>query len=192
MGQFDFLQFLTDIPGVVVAVPMLLLLCAAVAGKARRRKSAPSLSRTLRIINQAPVRATPVLNKSEQSLHAALSEIVGQSRTHRLLVQVSMGEFLRLEGRGSSRSKWQTVFNVYNAKRVDFLIVGADWTPRVVIEYQGRGHYKGNARARDAIKRAVCDRADVAFMEVASEGLNAAQIRELCNMLGTSSFRASA
>lgn len=82
--------------------------------------------------------------------------------------------------------------NAFNAKRVDFLIVDADWEPCVAIEYQGSGHYKGNARARDAIKRAVCEKADVAFMEVATDGLSAAQVRDLHDIMSSLGPRVSA
>jgi hypothetical protein len=192
MDQIDMLQLLSDIPGIVLAVPVVLFLMIAAAGRSRRRAAAPSLARTLRAIKRAPVRAVPVLNASEQSVYRTLLDLVAQSRSHRLLVQVSMGEFLRLDRRGSARSGWQIVFNAFNAKRVDFLIVDADWVPCMAIEYQGSGHYKGNARARDAIKRAVCEKADVAFMEVATDGLSAAQVRDLHDMMSSLGPRVSA
>ncbi|WP_341862243.1 DUF2726 domain-containing protein [Gymnodinialimonas sp. 57CJ19] len=127
----------------------------------------------------------PVLNQSERAVHRALADIVRQSGSHTLLAQVSMGEFLRLDRKGMPPSKWQTVFNAFNPKRVDFLIVDADWMACCVIEYQGSGHYQGDAKARDAVKRAVCDQAGVPLVEVEKSGLTAGQRRDLHDLLGT-------
>ncbi|MBY4893125.1 DUF2726 domain-containing protein [Rhodobacteraceae bacterium N5(2021)] len=170
-------QSIPIFPGFWALLGVILLL-GLFTGKGRR--SAPaSLRRTLRSIRRAPLTPQLVLNQSERKVHRELSHIVAESRAHTLLSQVSMGEFLRQDGQQTSRATWQTVFNAFNAKRVDFLIVDADWLPIFVIEYQGSGHFQGNARDRDAIKRAVCDRAGIAFIEVVSSGLSAAQARDL-------------
>lgn len=143
----------------------------------------PSHRRMLRLIGRAPLRAAPVLNRPERKLHRQLSGIVRASRTHTLLAQVSMGEFLRVDGKPHAASDRQRVFNAFNAKRVDFLIVDADWQPCIVIEYHGAGHFQGNARTRDAIKRAVCARSGIVFMEVAKSGLTDEQINDLAGVL---------
>lgn len=137
------------------------------------------LRRTLKAVRRAPIKPRALLNQPERKLHRELSKIVGQSATHTLLAQVSMGEFLRIEGKRVSKSIWLTAMNAFNSKRVDFLIVDADWLPCIVIEYQGTGHSLGNASARDAIKRAVCARAKIPMVEVASDGLTARQARDL-------------
>ena len=53
-----------------------------------------------------------------------------------------------------------------NAKRVDLLIITNSGYPVVAIEYQGEGHYQGNAPIRDAIKREAFRKAGVGFLEV--------------------------
>lgn len=179
------LQSLIGLPslgaGIGALIGVFVLVCLLKGG--RRRRPSPSLRRTLTAIRRTTLEPRAVLNLSERKLHRELSRIVGQSRTHTLLAQVSMGEFLRARDARTSRSRWQTVFNAFNAKRVDFLIVDADWLPCIAVEYQGKGHYQGNARARDAIKRAVCERAGITFMEVASAGLTPCQTRDLHNVL---------
>lgn len=179
MDMTPLLEALTTMPFVGIAGAVLALLGLLAVLKAKVRRRVPSLRRLLKTVRRAPLCATPALNQSERRVHRDLSQIVGQSRNHVLLAQVSMGEFLRVDGKRTSRSERQTVFNLFNAKRVDFLIVDADWQPCIVVEYQGTGHAQGNARDRDAIKRAVCERAGITFLEVAANGLTADQTRDL-------------
>lgn len=55
-----------------------------------------------------------------------------------------------------------------NSKRADFLVVDREGWPVAVIEYQGSGHYQGNAQERDAVKRTVLPRAGIRYIEVAA------------------------
>ena len=48
------------------------------------------------------------------------------------------------------------------------MVDGKGW-PLAVIEYQGRRHYRGNAAARDAVKRTVLPRAGIRYIEVPAE-----------------------
>lgn len=185
MNLSDLLPFSVELPGAVYAALGVGLVCLLLGGSSRRRRPRSNSKQVLRVIRRAPVRAVPVLNQSERAVHRALADIVRQSGSHTLLAQVSMGEFLRLDRKGMPRSKWQTVFNAFNSKRVDFLIVDDDWLACCAIEYQGSGHYQGDARARDAVKRAVCEQAHVPVMEVAKTGLTAGQRRDLQDLLGT-------
>lgn len=178
-------DLLADVPpAVVVALGVTFVLLLVLRVAAGRRRATPSLRNKLKAIKRAPVSPVAVLNRAEQNLFQELSGIIAQSPRHRLLVQVSMGEFLRLAGKGASNSLRQTVFNLFNAKRVDMLIVDAAWQPVMAIEYQGGGHYRGNAKSRDAIKRAVCERAGIRFMEVPAEGLTPGQRRDLSALVG--------
>ncbi|MPN33437.1 hypothetical protein SDC9_180924 [bioreactor metagenome] len=38
--------------------------------------------------------------------------------------------------------------------------------PVAVIEYQGSGHYKGNAKVRDEIKKIACEKAGIKYLPV--------------------------
>lgn len=172
---------LLSTPGLGPLVGFVLTL-AAFALLLRLKKWRPKMSalrRTLKAVRRAPIKPRALLNQPERKLHRELNRIVGQSASHTLLTQVSMGEFLKIEGRRVSKSIWLTAMNAFNSKRVDFLIVDAEWQPCVVIEYQGTGHGLGNASARDAIKRAVCARAKIPMIEVASSGLTGRQRRDL-------------
>lgn len=172
---------LLSMPGLGAFIGFILTLVAfALLLKLKKwRPKMSTLRRTLKAVRRAPIKPRALLNQPERKLHRELSRIVGQSGSHTLLTQVSMGEFLKIEGKRVSKSIWLTAMNAFNSKRVDFLIVDADWQPCVVIEYQGTGHGLGNASARDAIKRAVCARAKIPLIEVASSGLTGRQRRDL-------------
>lgn len=107
-----------------------------------------------------------VLNGGETTVYAsACSVTAGIDPSWRVWPQVSLGEVLRTEGRSDADRE---AFRWINSKRVDFLVVdGAGW-PVAVIEFQGSGHYQGNAGERDAVKRTVLPRAGIRYIEVAA------------------------
>lgn len=78
--------------------------------------------------------------------------------THRLLLKVSLGEILSSDSRNAYRA--------VNSKRVDLVITDRAGIPAVVVEYQGSGHYQGDAHLRDAIKREACQSAGISWVEI--------------------------
>ncbi len=114
----------------------------------------------------------PVLNASEQKLHASLvravPEILGPGIS--ILCQVSLGEFLR--------SKDRSAFMRINAKRADFVLVDAEFRAIATIEFQGMGHSGStsasarNALERDAVKRQALNSAGIPMIEVPARWKN--------------------
>lgn len=103
-----------------------------------------------------------LLNKSEAVLHKLLNRFIAEKELPLFLFsQVSLGEILKSNDR--------TAFFAINSKRVDFLITDYSYSPLAVIEYQGSGHYKGNAKVRDEIKRTACEKASVVYLELKSD-----------------------
>lgn len=121
--------------------------------------------------------ARPLLNRSEQRLHAALSITLAELNRADLylMTQVSYGEFLA--------SKHRSTFLSFNSKRADFVITDRDFNALVVIEFQGSGHWgsnwisRRNANRRDAIKRTVLRRADIQLLEI-HDGFSLRQVRD--------------
>lgn len=74
------------------------------------------------------------------------------------MAQVSLGEILGSDNKDA--------YFAINAKRVDFLLVDPDGLPLHVIEYQGAGHYRDTAAARDAIKKEALRKAGIGYFEV--------------------------
>ncbi|MDY4505148.1 MAG: DUF2726 domain-containing protein [[Actinobacillus] rossii] len=100
-----------------------------------------------------------LLNKSEGELYWKLvNHLRGHHKGTILFAQVAMGEFLGCTN--------DDAFFKINSKRVDFLITNRDYKALAVVEYQGSGHnLKSSVPEHDAIKREVCRKAGVAFIE---------------------------
>ncbi len=167
---------------------LVFLVCIAVllkvSGPSRKRKN-KERSKSVATGSDAKVVATPLLNASERKIFAALSGLIAESQGgFRLFAQVAIGEVLKIERAGISASEWTTFFNQINGKRVDFLVVDDAWAPVAAIEYQGRGHYRGDAEKRDAIKREACRKAGIPFIEIPADGLTPSQVAALKHLLG--------
>jgi hypothetical protein len=82
-------------------------------------------------------------------------------RDWRVMAQVSLGEVLS--------SPDARAYSAINSKRVDLLIVSGHGDPIAAIEYQGHGHYQGNAVLGDAVKKEALGKAGVRYIEVTPE-----------------------
>jgi hypothetical protein len=101
-----------------------------------------------------------LMNASEHRVFMIVERTLTEcARGHRLFAQTSLGEVLE------SADAHHTI----NAKRVDMLVVDQGGWPVLAIEYQGAGHYQGNAAARDAIKKEALRRADVRYVEITAD-----------------------
>ena len=69
-----------------------------------------------------------------------------------------------------------------NSKRVDLLIIDAEFRPLHAVEFQGKGHHQGTAAARDAVKKEALRRAGIGYVEVVS-GDTPAHVREMVRRL---------
>ena len=125
----------------------------------RKRKTVKQSENQLDIVARSDFHKSKLMNKEEYGLFVRLEPLLKANRPgYRLFTQVSMGEII------SSPNK--SAYFCVNNKRVDFVIISPYGDPLVVIEYQGSGHYQGNAIQRDAVKKEVCRKAGVAFIEL--------------------------
>ena len=100
-----------------------------------------------------------LLNSGEYRAFAIIEDYVAASRLgYRVFAQASLGEILA--------SPDELAFRSINSKRVDILIVDQAGWPVVAVEFQGAGHYRGNAAIRDAVKKEALSKAGVAYVEV--------------------------
>lgn len=127
----------------------------------------------LRCVQDATVFPRSLLNREEAIVfRAALNAIrdanaASPSRKLSLGVQVSMGEFLGTPKPGSESDN--KAHSSINCKRSDLLIyTRSTFRPVLVIEHQGPAHDQGNARGRDAVKRAALEGAGVPLLETTS------------------------
>lgn len=110
-------------------------------------------------IQGQPFGSKPLMNKSEYKLYCALTDFLYQRYPrYRVFPQVAMGAYL------SNRDR--AAYMAVNSKRSDFMIINGRGMPVAVVEFQGAGHYQGNYRQRDAIKRQAVTSAGIAFVEL--------------------------
>lgn len=126
-----------------------------------------------------------LMNREEYRVYRDLERIVAQANGgHLLFVQVSYGAFLDPKARPDQTEIRDAAYHALARKRADFLIIDRCGWPVAVIEYQGAGHYQGNAHDRDHAKRVACQRANLRLIEVPAAGLTEGQRIDLCAILG--------
>lgn len=115
--------------------------------------------RQLTTVRRSEFRKRPLMNKGEYGVFCRLETLISKNHPdYRIFAQVSMGEIL-----GSDSDE---AYLSINSKRADFVIINRSGFPVAVVEYQGSGHYKDDARIRDAVKREACSSAGIAFIEI--------------------------
>lgn len=130
----------------------------------------------LRIVMSANYQVQPLLNRSEARLFRELDQMVlGRKPGWQVMAQVSLGEILRTP---DSRA-----YACINSKRVDLLLVDENCHPRHAIEYQGSGHHRGTAAARDAVKKEALRRAGISYHEVVGGETTRSDLRRLIEKL---------
>ena len=111
----------------------------------------------LRAAEAARYTARPIMNRTEFKRFVWLEDWA-EGTPYRVFAQVPYGEVLSSPDRDAFRS--------INSKRADMLIVDGRGLPVLAVEYQGEGHWRGDARQRDAVKRAALAAAGVALLEI--------------------------
>lgn len=130
----------------------------------------------LRVVMGADFVPQPLLNKGEARVFRELDQyVLGANPAWQVMAQVSLGEILSCRDAAA--------YGCINAKRVDLLLVDGDCQPRHAIEYQGGGHYRGTAAARDAVKREALRRAGIGYHEVVAGHTTPSDLRRLVEKL---------
>lgn len=148
------------------------------AGNWRADESSRSLDAAdqLRVVMGADFTPQPLLNKGEARVFKELDQYVLSSNPNwQVMAQVSLGEILSC--------KDAAAYGCINSKRVDLLLIDDDCQPRHALEYQGEGHYKGTAAARDAVKKEALRRAGIGYHEVLAGHTTPSDLRRLVEKL---------
>lgn len=127
----------------------------------------------IKFINNVTLCQRPLMNKEEVQIFYAIEKHL-KFKDERVMAQVSLGEFIKT---GQKCHKYRTypcitceknhkAYSSFNSKRVDFLIIDSHGMPKVAIEYQGSGHYKGNAAERDMVKKLCYEKANIHLLEI--------------------------
>lgn len=130
----------------------------------------------LRTVMRAKFNRRALLNKPEAKVFEALDKaVIARNPKWQVMAQVSLGEFL------SSPSK--DAYLAVNSKRVDFALMDENCQVQHALEYQGDGHHKGSAAARDAVKKEALRKAGIGYHEVVAGHTTPAELRALVEKL---------
>lgn len=118
-----------------------------------------------------------LLNREEAPLFDLVERLLAdEAPGWRVMAQVSLGEIVAPRRDGGTAEARARAFAAVNAKRVDLAVFDPALRLALAIEYQGSGHYQGDAVLRDAIKREALRRAGVPLLEV-EHGYRAEAVR---------------
>jgi hypothetical protein len=124
----------------------------------------------------------PLLNKGEFQVLLLLEAVSRELNAgFRVMAQTSLGEILRPK-RTWRQTDADLAYRSINSKRSDFVIVDRFGMAVLAVEYQGHGHYQGNAVQRDAVKREAFRSANVAFLEVPAD-FQKAEVRRVVHQI---------
>lgn len=113
----------------------------------------------LRAVMGAEFARSKVMGLAEyRAFYAVEQEVRIQRPSYRVFAQTALGEVIRSTDRNAH--------SAINSKRVDVLVIDRAGYPVLAVEYQGRGHFRGDAAARDAVKKEALRKAGVAYVEV--------------------------
>lgn len=113
----------------------------------------------LRAVMSASFMTKKVMSGWEYKVYRATETEIGERREgHRVFAQTALGEVIV--------SRDRNAHSAINSKRVDILVIDRSGRPVLALEYQGAGHYQGDAAARDAVKKEALRKAGVAYREV--------------------------
>ncbi len=116
----------------------------------------------LRFVQAADFKPKKVMTLAEYKVFKTVEEQVAMMKGgYRVFAQTSLGEIMTSNDRKGLSS--------INSKRADVVVVGPYGDPELVVEYQGGGHYQGDAAARDAVKKEALRKAGVAYLEVTGQ-----------------------
>jgi hypothetical protein len=121
----------------------------------------------LAFVSRVRFETQPLLNKAEFQVLLILEKVVRDMNAgFRVMAQTSLGEILRPKPGAWKTGDDNLAYRSINSKRADFVIVDRYGIAALVVEYQGSGHYQGNAALRDVVKREALTNAGVALLEV--------------------------
>lgn len=99
-----------------------------------------------------------IMNKEEFKLFKKIERhLKDHYPYYRVFPQVCLGEIFTSDNK--------LAYSCINSKRADLIIIDQFGRPIMVIEYQGEGHFNGDAFIRDAVKKEVCRKTGVSYIE---------------------------
>lgn len=162
---------LAPVLGVLVVI-FLALLASALVVRRRKRRLAASVGEPETKNSQlaaveddsAAFRLRPVLNGSElKVLGTLLHHLADDPHGLHVFAQVPGSAVVAVSGPRGVNGR---AFGAIRYKIFDFIVASQSGTPLAAIEYNGAGHYQGDARERDRVKAAACRRAGLPLVVI--------------------------
>lgn len=140
----------------------------------------PKFAEQFYYINQCNLYAVSPVNCEAINVFNCLQNwLIKKNISWYIVFEVAMGAFIKTDSH-SSQLEQDQAFRAYNSKRVDFLIVDYHGFPKLVIEYNGSGHYlSDDAEDRMKVKKFILYKAKIPLIEI-NEGFTR---REIFKML---------
>lgn len=132
------------------------------------RHSTPETPKSITAMLDCTLAPNALLNGEEHRLNLHLEDFIdyhGLANGLRLYAQVSLDEIIHVRNAPCGKTR-HSARNGFAGKRVDFLIVDEDNMPVLGIEYQGSGHYQGNAKQRDEVKQIAFELANIPLLAI--------------------------
>ena len=111
-------------------------------------------------LDKSPLYKRSILNKSERNVYFALKKLTNAFKGEFYICpQINLGEIISAPDSPSGTAAYSAI----NSKRVDFCIADRHFNPVAVIEFQGEGHFQGDAKLRDDIKYKATTKAGIYY-----------------------------
>ncbi len=124
-------------------------------------------AKPLDAIAASRIELSKLMNGSEYRIWHILQNILAERQNAPMLwTQVPVGEVLYVASGTGTEAEQRRARQELQCKRFDFALTDKSGRLLVAIEYQGTGHWQGNATYRDAIKTAILRQADIPLLEI--------------------------
>ncbi|MFA0340726.1 DUF2726 domain-containing protein [Vibrio sp. 10N.222.54.C3] len=111
-------------------------------------------------LDNSPLYKRSILNKSERNVYFALKKLTNSFKGEFYIYpQINLGEIISAPDSPTGTAAYSAI----NSKRVDFCIADRHFNPIAVIEFQGEGHFQGDAKLRDDIKYKAATKAGIYY-----------------------------
>lgn len=149
---------------VIVAAPAIARITNVPQKTAEPEPSGKDETAGLVALRGCAVSSTPVMSREQAAVYRSLRTFAFEQDLN-LLAEVSLSAIFAVKDPSDKRRAYAG-FGSIRQKRVDILLTNRDHKPICGIEYHGSGHWKGNAKHRDLVKRTAFEMAKLPLVTV--------------------------